>query len=148
MNEDKELKRKDLMENDAYELLFGDRMKRTIHKKKKRKIINPENNTINKKEEKLPIKPLTLQNEINTKIITKSENKNNYNIINEKINKIKNNNSFQKEHQFIGNKRINEDHKIEYKEKEDKNKIIKTKVEKYQSNNFVKKIIMNIKIIK
>jgi hypothetical protein len=64
MNEDKELKRKDLMENDAYELLFGDRMKRTIHKKKKKKIINPENNTINKKEEKLPIKPLIPQNEI------------------------------------------------------------------------------------
>ena len=39
MNENKEPKRRTIMVNEAYELLFGDRMRNAVHKKKKKKII-------------------------------------------------------------------------------------------------------------
>ena len=132
MNENKESKRRAIMVNEAYELLFGDRMRNAVHKKKKKKIIK-------KKEENSFITPSKPQNDINlgnNKNITKPENKK---IINEEVNKIKDNNFFPKSHQFLGNKRINLEHKNEYKEKEDKNKIIKTKIETYKPNTLVKK---------
>ena len=127
MNDNKSENKGTILTEEGFKSLFGDLKLEKKHKKKK----------INKPEEKQSVsnsKPIDYDKINNILGIKKKP---------DKSNKKKEFNETKKESQFIGKKRTNENHRIEQKENNDKNKITKINHEKNEKHNYIQLVSFN-----
>lgn len=127
MNDNKSENKGSILTEEGFKYLFGDLKLEKKHKKKK----------INKPEEKQSAsnsKPIDYDKINNILGIKKKP---------DKSNKKKEFNETKKESQFIGKKRTNENHRIEQKENNDKNKITKINHEKNEKHNYIQLVSFN-----